>query len=351
MKRWILLLLLLPLLTGTASAAETTELLMELPEDVRQELADFDESQDFTDALRGVLRGAVTEAKGTIGKAAALAASALGIVLLCAVVGSGETGGINASVIAGALGILGLCAFSVQGMAASAAETLQSVSEYSALLLPALSAAAVASGGVSAAPVIYTATVIGTQLTLRLMTKLLLPLVYLFLALAAAQATMEQAILSRLKALLGSVISGALKTVLTIFTAYLSLSGLVSGAADAMRVKAMKAAVSGTVPVVGSILSDASETVLVSAGILKNSVGTLGMLAILALVCAPFLRIAVQYLILKLTAALSAIAGDARHTQLLGDIATALGFLLALMGVFSLMLLICVVCFLRASGG
>ena len=60
---------------------------------------------------------------------------------------------------------------------------------------------------------------------------------------------------------------------------------------------------SGVVPVVGSMLSDASETLVVSAGVLRNSIGVFGMLAVLALCAAPFLQTGLTYLVLKLTAA------------------------------------------------
>lgn len=358
MRKLILVLLLLPLLALSAAAngqpeiVETDELLSELPQQAQAYLGDLGDAQEFSGTLREILSGAFVEARTAVGGAAALAGGALAIVLLCAVMDTMSHGAqFDAVTLVGALGIACLCAVSVRSMVSVAAETIQTISDYSAFLLPALSAATVAAGGVRAGPAIYAATLLGTQLLLRLMTKLLLPLVSLFLALATAQAAMEHPLLEKLKELIGSVISGCLKVVLTLFTGYLSVTHLVTGAADAAKIKAMKLAVGGAVPVVGSILSDASETVLVSAGILRNSIGVFGMLAILAVCCAPFLRIGAQYLILKLTAALSGTVGKKQHTTLLSDLATALGYLLAMMGVFSLLLLVCVVCFLRSVSG
>ena len=74
-----------------------------------------------------------------------------------------------------------------------------------------------------------------------------------------------------------------MKIVLYAFTGYIGFTGVVSGTTDAMAMKAAKLTISGAVPVVGGILSDASEAVLVSAGIMKNAAGVYGILAVLAI--------------------------------------------------------------------
>ena len=141
-----------------------------------------------------------------------------------------------------------------------------------------------------------------------------------------------------------------LRVVLFVFTGYLTVTGVISGSADAAAVRATKAAVSGMVPVVGSILSDASETLLASASALKSSMGVFGMLAVLAICLTPFLKIGAQYLLLKGTAAVSGTIGMPQQVKLVKHAATAMGYLLAMTGACALMLLISVVCFLKVVG-
>ena len=74
---------------------------------------------------------------------------------------------------------------------------------------------------------------------------------------------------------------------------------MIAGSADAVAIKAAKFAVSGMVPVVGGILSDAAETVLAGAAAVRSTAGVLGLLAILAITAAPFLKLGFQYLLLK----------------------------------------------------
>ena len=114
--------------------------------------------------------------------------------------------------------------------------------------------------------------------------------------------------------------------------------------------KAAKLTISGVVPVVGGILSDASEAVLVSAGVVKNAVGVYGLVAVAAIAMGPFLRIGVQYLLLKLTAAVCGVFGNKRTAELVGDFSTAMGILLAMTGAVCLLLLISMVCFMKGVG-
>ena len=150
--------------------------------------------------------------------------------------------------------------------------------------------------------------------------------------------------------MLKGFVSWCLKTMLTVFTTYMSITGVVSGTTDAAALKAAKMTISTVVPVVGGILSDASESVLVSAGLMKNAAGIYGILAVLAVFLEPFLRIGSHYLLLKLTAAVSGIFGSKKMTDLIGDFSTAMGLLLAMTGAACLLLLISTVCFMKGVG-
>ena len=83
-------------------------------------------------------------------------------------------------------------------------------------------------------------------------------------------------------------ITAVLSAVLLVFVGYLTISGVIAGSSDAVTVKTAKLALSGVVPVVGGILSDAAETVLAGAGVLKSTVGLFGMLVVFGMCVAPF---------------------------------------------------------------
>ena len=139
----------------------------------------------------------------------------------------------------------------------------------------------------------------------------------------------------------------SLKIILYVFTGYMGITGVISGTTDAAAMKATKLTISGMVPVVGGILSDASEAVLVSAGVVKNAAGIYGIFAVLAICLGPFLQIGAHYLILKITAGICELIGPKRAADLVNDISGAMGMVLAMTGSVCLMLLISIVCFLK----
>ena len=98
-----------------------------------------------------------------------------------------------------------------------------------------------------------------------------------------------------------------------VFTAYLSLTGLLSGSSDEAAINAAKSTLSAAIPVVGGIASDASEAVLQSAKLLRATAGTFGIMAVLALALVPFFKITICYLTMKLTAAIAGFAAGKEH--------------------------------------
>ena len=128
-----------------------------------------------------------------------------------------------------------------------------------------LTAALSAQGGVTTSAALYAGTALFDAVLSGLIKTVLIPLVYVFLALAAANSAMGEELLKNCRDTVKGFMTWLLKTVLYIFTGFISITGVVSGPTDAAALKAAKLTISSVVPVVGGILSDASEAVLVSA--------------------------------------------------------------------------------------
>lgn len=89
----------------------------------------------------------------------------------------------------------------------------------------------------------------------------------------------------------GGRVKTALRAAVAAFTAYLTLTGLLAGAADEMTLKAAKSVISTAIPVVGGMISEASQAVLTSAALIRNSAGIFGLLAVLAVGLGRFCRL------------------------------------------------------------
>jgi stage III sporulation protein AE len=333
-----------------ADLAGTDSLVQELPSDVQNALSDISptESTDFWGKFKSIFFDALGGSDGALKSGLALCASLLGIMMLCAIVNVQPTKDITgATNIAGALAICAACIASFHSTINLAMDMVRSLTDYSTFLLPAMASATAMSGGLTSASALYAGTVLFSNILMQLISKLLLPVIYFYLAVATAEAAMANDMLTQLREFIGWLISKSLRIILYIFTAYMTLTGVISGTADATSVRTMKAAVSTMVPVVGSILSDSSDTLLAGAALLKNSIGIFGMIAVIALCITPFLRVGIQYILLKTTSAVSGIVGMKSHVSLMKNFSAAMGYLLGMCGACVLMLLISMVCFLR----
>ena len=346
MKKLIFVILMLFVLAVPVSAAEITA--PEVPES-GAELMPVD-TASFGDALMEMLQKAILRIRPDLAEASKVSLAVIAAVMMVSLLQTFSGSVKTVADLAGTTAIAAVLLLSANSLIRLGAETVTEISEYGKLLLPVMTAAMAAQGGITASAALYTGTAIFDTVLSSLISKLLVPMVYLFLALAAANSAVGEDLLKKMRDFVKWFMSWCLKTILTVYTTYMSITGVVSGTTDAAALKATKVTISSVVPVVGGILSDASEAVLVSAGLMKNAAGIYGILAVLAVYLAPFLRIGIHYLLLKLTAALCGVFGSKRMTELIGDFSTAMGLLLAMTGAACLLLLISTVCFMKGVG-
>ena len=231
-----------------------------------------------------------------------------------------------------------------------AVQTVSEVSEYSKLLFPVMAAAASARGAVTSASALSIGTSMLTAFLNSFLRRMMVPAIYLFLTASVANCALGTNSLKQIRDTIRKFSAWFLKAVLTGFLTYMSITGAVAGSADKTALKAAKAAISTVVPVIGKTLADASEALLLSADIARNSIGIYGIFAFFGICILPFARIGAHYLVLKGIAALCSIVGSKRQTALVDDFAEAMGLLLGMTGVMCALSVIGVACFLKGVG-
>ena len=325
------------------SAAEFTA--PSAPETAQEYMPDTIET--FGEGLWYVIKTAISKLQPSIVEATGICISMIGICLLVSLLQnfSGSTKKITEITGTVAIGVLLLQP--VNAMIKLGTQTIISLSEYAKLLLPVMTAAMAAQGGTSTSATLYTGTVMFDALLSSIIAKLIVPMLYVYMCLCVANSAIGESLLKSVSDFVKWAMTWCLKIVLYVFTGYIGITGAVSGTADAAAVKAAKLAISGAVPVVGGIISDASEAILVSAGVMKSAAGIYGVLAILAVWIGPFLRIGAQYIILKITAAVCNVIGTKQTCALVRDFSSAMGLVLAMTSTVCLLLLISIVCFMK----
>lgn len=229
-------------------------------------------------------------------------------------------------------------------------ETIERINVFSQVLLPAMAAATAAAGAPGAAAARQMATVLFSDVLLCVIDYLLLPLVYAYLVAVIVAAALNNDGMKRMASTLKWVVTTVLTVVMMAFVGYLTISGVIAGAADVIAIKATKFTVSSIVPVVGGILSDAAETVLAGAGILKNSIGVFGMLVVMGMCIVPFLELGIHYLAYKITATLSAMIAQPQLVGLIDGLSSGFGLVLGMTGASALLMLIAMISAIKVAG-
>ncbi len=346
MRKLISVMVILMILAIPVNAAEFTA--PTVPQSGEEYMPDDTES--FSEGLWYIIKAAIGKLQPELAEAARVCCSllALGMLQSIFVNIAGKSKSVVCLCVNLAMGVILISPANT--LIRIGIQTVEEISEYGRLLLPVMTASMAAQGGVTTSVALYSATAMINTLLSSALSGLLVPLIYVYIALAIAGGAIQNQFLDNIAKFLKWSMTWGLKIVLYLFTGYISVTGVVSGTADASAVKAAKLAISGAVPVVGNILSDASETILISAGVMKNAAGVYGLLAVAAILIGPFMRIGVQYLMLKIASAINGVFSPKETVALSQKFADVMGLLLGMTGTVSLLLLVSTVCFMKGIG-
>ena len=138
--------------------------------------------------------------------------------------------------------------------------------------------------------ILFMINIIGNSINL-----ILIPVVLIITVLSIVSKISDQIQIDKLSKLLNSGVIWTLGIVLTLFVATISLEGSLSSSVDGISAKTAKAAVSTVIPVVGKILGDAVDSVLGCGVILKNAIGTVGVIIVICICVTPIIKLRYSY--------------------------------------------------------
>ena len=338
------MLLFVPMLAGHAAATDdfdTQKLTDALPDEAYDWLQDFSPRSLPDSSLLESVIGHITEGVAAILPQMCKTAGVL--LTVCVLVSLGNaldlTGGAQQYILLAGVTAIGAAALTdFDSYLSEGLSSLQSLSDYSRVLLPTLASTAAMSGAVSSAAAKYAATALFMDILLSVSNSVIAPCISGYAALSLAEAAVGNEILKAARKLLKGVCTALLSAAALGCTVWLSVTGVISGAVDSTAAKAAKTAVSAALPIVGGILSDAAGLLTAAAGTLRVSVGVFGMLAVLCISAGPILTVGARYLVFKVTAAVCSCVADRRLSELVDNLGGCFGMILALNGTAALML-------------
>lgn len=208
------------------------------------------------------------------------------------------------------------------------------------LLFPLLMTLMLASGSVVSVNLVQPIILFIINLISNIFQSIIIPIILVGTALAIVSKISDRIQIDKLSKFLKSSSVWVIGILLTIFVGVLSIEGTLGSSVDGITAKTAKAAVSSFIPVVGKVLGDAVDTVIGCSAFLKNAIGIVGVIVVIAICITPILKLAIITIIYHLTAALCEPIADSKIVSLITQMADTFKILLAILCSISVMLII-----------
>lgn len=205
--------------------------------------------------------------------------------------------------------------------------TLNHVITFMKLLMPSYFLASVfASGSVTGAG-FYELT-LGMILLIQWVLKYaVMPAVNLYVLFGMVNHLTKEDYLSKLAELLRTFIDWTLKTLVALALGFQTVQNIILPAVDSLKTSVITKT-AGAVPGLGNVFNGVTEVVLGSAVLIKNAVGAAGLICLILLCLAPFLKLGFGALFYKLLAAVAQPVSDRRMIECIGSVGEGAGLLM-----------------------
>ncbi|WP_045517624.1 stage III sporulation protein AE [Clostridium sporogenes] len=230
-----------------------------------------------------------------------------------------------------------------------ARDTINKMTDFMMALIPILIMLIASIGGIAEAAMLDPI-IIGTiNISANIFSRFIIPLICMTFVLQFVDNLSEDYKINKLTKLLNQVALWTQGIVMTVFVGVVTIRGITSKAMDQVTVKTAKYAVDNFVPVVGKCLSDAISTVAGYSLLLKNSISSLGLIVIVAMLLVPVIKLLIMAFMYKMAAALIEPISDSRLVNSIGAAGDSLILILSCLICVSVMFFIMIA--IMASAG
>lgn len=228
-------------------------------------------------------------------------------------------------------------------------EAVQNLTGFANTLIPLMITLMITTGNIVSSGMLQPILLLLITFISNFMTNILIPIALVSTALGIISKISDQAQVGKLSKFLHSSMVWILGTVLTLFVSVTSLEGGLTASIDGVTAKAAKTAISSVVPVIGSILGDAVNTIVGCSNIIKNAVGMVGIVVIIAICIRPILQLAVLTVTYYLGAALCQPIADEKVVGILEQMGGTFKIFLAVMFALTALLIIGIAIVMKIS--
>ncbi len=228
-------------------------------------------------------------------------------------------------------------------------ESIENLVGFMNLLIPILITLMITTGNITSASMLQPILIFIITLIGNFIKDVIIPIVLVSTALGIVSKISDRLQIDKLSKFFKSSVVWILGVVLTLFVGLVSLEGTLSSSVDGITAKTTKAAVSSFIPVVGKILGDAVDTVIGCSVILKNALGIVGVIIIIAICVKPIIKLVILMAMYYLGASLCQPIADGKIIKLLEQMGDTFKLLLGILCSVSVMLIIGVTLVVKIS--
>lgn len=158
--------------------------------------------------------------------------------------------------------------------------------------------------------------VLGTTIIIpKIYLNIFLPLILITFVLQFTNNISTEPKISNLCSLVKSAVLWIQGLILTVYIGLLTVRGITASTIDAVTLKTAKFTIDNFIPIVGKTFSDAITSVAGYSLIIKNAIGSVGLIVLILIIIYPIIKIFLSSIILKISSSLLEPIADKRITK------------------------------------
>ena len=230
-----------------------------------------------------------------------------------------------------------------------AQQSLGALNTFMAALLPVTSALYIFGGNAATAAVSNASLLLFFSLISTICSKFIMPFLQIAFALCLSSAIPGTVNLTSVSTLVRNTTTTVLAFLFSLFGFTMYLQTAIAASADNYAYRSVRFASGVFIPVIGSMLGDASRTVFGSIGIIKSVAGAVGVTVVLAVIIPPVVLVLLYKLSLLGCAIISRALGCERESRFLYELNGIMNVLLALLIGAGAVLIIALAIFIKTG--
>ena len=194
------------------------------------------------------------------------------------------------------------------------------------ILFPLLLTLMAASGGTITVAVCNPSVAFLSTTVVSIMTSVVLPTCVVTIAFSSANAVSEELKLHKFTGFFKSFNKWVIGICVSIFGIFFTLQGITGAVYDGITRRAAKYAIGTGIPIIGGFLSGGFDLAVAGSVLIKNSLGTIGIFLLVAVLFEPISILLSTNLLFRFTSAITAPLGENKISDFLGETADHLNY-------------------------